>query len=81
MICEQTISHWLSKVILSTCSDNSKLIYKKFEKLKFRITNEWFHLQFNLACINNDLLPTYTNIYIYIYIYIYILWRLCVLQQ
>ena len=48
----QTIPEWLSKVILRTCSDDSKLIYWKFEKLKIRITNEWFHLQFNLACIN-----------------------------
>ena len=68
MICEGTISHWLSKVILRTCSDECKLIYRKFEKFKIRITNGRFHLQFNLACINNDLLPTYTNIYIYIYV-------------
>ena len=55
MICEGTISHWVSKVILRTCSDECKLIYRKFEKLKIRITNERFHLQFNLACINNIL--------------------------
>ena len=60
MICERAISHWLSKVILRTCSDECKLIYRKFEKLKIRITR--FHLQFNLACIYNDLLPTYTNL-------------------
>ena len=52
MMCEQTIFHWLSKVILRTCSDDSKLIYRKFETIKIRITNERFHLQFNLACIN-----------------------------
>ena len=59
MICEGTISHWLAKVTLRTCSDECKLIYRKFEKLKIRIINERFHLQFNLACINN---------YIYIYV-------------
>ena len=39
----------------------SKLIYRKFEKLQIKTTNERFHLWFLLACINNDLLPTYTN--------------------
>ena len=60
-MCERTKSQRLSKVILRTCNDDSKVMYRKFEKLKFRIANERFHLQFNLACINNDLLPTYTN--------------------
>ena len=59
MMCEQVLSQWLSKVILKACNEESKLTYRKFEKLKIRITNERFHLQFNLACI---------NIYIYIYV-------------
>ena len=63
-MCEQVLSQWLSKVILKTCNQESKLTYRKFEKLKIRITNERFHLQFNLACINNDLLPTYTKLLI-----------------
>ena len=55
MMCERTISYWLSKVILRTCSDECKLIYRTFEKSKIRITNERFHLQFNLACINKNI--------------------------
>ena len=63
MMCEQVLSQWLSKVILKTCNEETKLTYRKFEKLKIRITNERFHLQFNLACINNNLLPNYTNVF------------------
>ena len=37
---------------LRTYSNDSKQTCKKFEKLNIRITNERFHLQFNLACIN-----------------------------
>jgi hypothetical protein len=42
------------------------------EKNNKKIVNKKYALVFNQTCINEELLPNYTNIYIYIYIYIYL---------
>ena len=44
-------------------------MFRDLEKLNLKLVSLESHRTFNETCINNDLLPTYTNIYIYIYIY------------
>ena len=65
------ISTWLSRCILKTAALGMKAKFRELERLHLKIIKERSHLKFNEVCLNNDLLPIYTNIYIYIYIYIY----------
>lgn len=54
---------WLSFVIFKTTKSNEIIsIVKKLEKIKLKIIKMACHLKFNETCINNSLLPTYTNI-------------------
>ena len=41
----------------------------KLEKLNKSFVNNKYGISFNKICINEGLLPNYTNIYIYIYIH------------
>ena len=66
------ISFWLSKLILKILKSNEKSLFRFLEKTTIKLLEIKLHRLFNETCLNNDLLPIYTNIYIYIYIYIYI---------
>ena len=61
------ISFWLSLIILKTLPTEIKQLYRKYEKNKLKLTTLIAHRLFNETCINNNLLPIYTNI-IYVYI-------------
>ena len=67
------IIQWYSRSIFNFQPSEIKQLFRKIEtKSKQLITNN-LHQEFNKICLNENLLPIYTNIYIYIYIYIYIL--------
>ena len=56
----------LSRNILNLCSEFTKELYRKLEKCLLKLTANSSHLSFNETCLNNRLLPIFTNIYIYI---------------
>ena len=56
------LSKWLSKIIIRTCSANIKEKFRKIEKQWLKLVKLECHLAFNEACMNNDLLPVYTNV-------------------
>ena len=51
----------------------TRTVYRNSERMLLKITSVASHISLNETCVNNGILPIYTNIYIYIYIYIYIL--------
>ena len=51
---------------------NAKKVIRKIERTERKLQKAKSALVFNETCINEDILPKYTNMYIYIYIYIYI---------
>ena len=61
------MSEELSFSILNSCSADVKNVYKNIEKISIKIVAVNSHQSFNETCLNNNLLPIYTNIYIYIY--------------
>ena len=63
---------WLSKIILKIVDNNIKTLFREIEKKSIKFIEVSSHRAFNECCLNNNLLPNYTNIYIYMYIYIYI---------
>ena len=67
------IIQWYSRSIFNFQPPEIKQLFRKIEtKSKQLITNN-LHQEFNNICLNENLLPIYTNIYMYIiYIYIYI---------
>ena len=74
------ITKWLSRIILkqNILPNHTLLLYRKLERTAIRLASARAHRSFNETCINNNLLPNYTNIYIYIYIYNYIYIYMCV---
>ena len=66
LIMEIFISRWLSKCIMKVSTNEYKSEYREIEKIATKIVKDTGHLAFNEACIQHNLLPTYTNIYIYI---------------
>ena len=56
------ITYWMSKVILKVCNPEIKGSYRNYERLALKLINERCHLEFNLSCIQHNLLPVYTNI-------------------
>ena len=69
---EKYILLWYSRIILNIQTKEVKIVFRKLEAATKRLTKLKLHLEFNELCIQENLLPIYTNIYIYIYIYIYI---------
>ena len=55
-------SKWLSYIILKTCSSGILSQYRDIERSAIKIHSVACHLSFNETCLNNNLLPTYTNI-------------------
>ena len=57
-------------VLLSNLSPETRSKVRYLEKLDRKIVNSSYAVKFNLTCINENLLPKYSDIYIYICIYI-----------
>jgi hypothetical protein len=53
---------WLSRVILKLINVRTKAIFRKYEKQMLNLTTIRAHRLFNQCCINNKVLPTYTNV-------------------
>ena len=60
---------WFSKSILRSITIEQLSQFRVVEKISVKIDKYKCHLLYNETCLNNNLLPKYTNI-IYIYIYI-----------
>ena len=54
-----------------------RTIFRKYENLSKKLINVKWSIEFNSICLQENILPNYSNIYIYIYIhthkYVYIL--------
>ena len=59
----KVLSFWYSKIILRFFKVNEKDIYRNREGNTIKFKKYKSHLMFNEACYNNDILPTYGNIY------------------
>ena len=65
------IIQWYSRSIFNFQPSEIKQLFRKIEtKSKQLITNN-LHQEFNNICLNENLLPIYTNNYNYIHIYIH----------
>ena len=53
---------WLSKIMFKQLTPEAKTIFRKLEKNSIKLLNAKAHRLFNETCLNNNLLPTYTNI-------------------
>ena len=51
--------------LLNLLDNVNKNYVRKFEKLNKSFVNNKYGISFNKSCINEELLPNYTNIYIY----------------
>ena len=58
---------WMSKVILKILPADIKSLFRLIEKNAIKLCTLKSHQAFNSTCLNNNLLPNYTNIYIYIF--------------
>ena len=58
------IIKWLSRIVLknNVIPTNTLHIYRKLERTALRLASARAHISFNETCINNNLLPNYTNI-------------------
>lgn len=56
------ISYWLSKIILKICNNEILTKFREIEKRNEKLIETRSHRLFNLCCINNGLLPSYTNV-------------------
>lgn len=55
-------SRWLSHCILRTSTEEIRSNYRLLEKQAVKLQKDICHLRFNETCLNNNLLPCYTNI-------------------
>ena len=58
------LSFWYSKIVLRFLTDNEKIMYRNLERNTLKLERNKFHLMFNETCYNNNILPTYTNIFL-----------------
>ena len=56
------IINWLSKVILKIIPADIKMLYRNVEKSNIKLCTIMSHYTFNTTCLNNNLLPNYTNV-------------------
>ena len=56
------ISLWLSKVILRTLTPETKSKFREVERTSIKLIEVSSHQLFNRCCLNNNLLPAYTNV-------------------
>ena len=62
MIFNATVK-WISKVILKISSPNTIHSFRVLERNSTKLLKVLAHRLFNETCLNNSLLPTYTNMY------------------
>ena len=62
---EKFVSAWRSFGCLRIPSEGAKLKFREVEKVALKVCLLNSHLSFNATCLNNKLLPTFSNIYIY----------------
>ena len=53
---------WISKVLLRTSGNVIKHAFRRLERNSIKLVTMKSHLRFNETCLNNELLPKYTNI-------------------
>ena len=58
----RVFTHWLSTVILRLITPECLTLFRKLERCSIKLVKVSAHLRFNETCLNNRLLPTYTNI-------------------
>ena len=59
--------------LLNSIPTDLKSKFRKFENLRTKlINNEWSNI-FNEVCLNEQLMPNYTNLSIYVYICIHMI--------
>ena len=51
--------------------ENIEKLLRKIENLEKKLANARVAIFFNKTCLNENILPKFTNIYIYIYIFTY----------
>ena len=61
-IVRKHVIFWLSKIVFKNSSPNIKTSFRQLEKNSIKLTNVKAHRLFNETCLNNALLPTYTNV-------------------
>ena len=61
-----------SEILCAIEDPNHVMKIRALEKLNKKKINAKFGVFFNEVCLNERLVPNYTNIYIYIYIFMYI---------
>ena len=54
---------WLSKIILKIIPSDTIIIFRKLEKEEIKLLSLKAHRLFNETCLNNNVLPKYTDIY------------------
>ena len=74
---EKYILIWSSRTVFNNLSVNNKINFRKLEVNSKKLISTELHLKFNLTCLKENLLPTYTNIYILIY-FLYIFLYICI---
>ena len=53
---------WMSKIILNISDVKTKNIFRNSERIYGKLIRMRYHLRFNEACLQHNLLPIYTNI-------------------
>ena len=61
-----SLTKWLSKIIIKISDSTTLHAYRTLERNCTKLAKTLSHRSFNETCLNNDLLPNYSNIYIYI---------------
>ena len=59
---EKFVSTWLSYVVFRTLPDETKKIFRNFQKTRKKYVSVDLHRKFNEICLKEDLLPIYTDI-------------------
>ena len=62
---QKAITLWFSKIVLKIIPNDVKEVFRKYEKEARKLLTAHSHRNFNETCLNNNLLPIYSNIYIY----------------
>ena len=66
-VTKKAITLWFSKIVLKIIPDDIKDAFRKYERQARKLLTAHSHRKFNETCLNNNLLPIYSNIIIYIY--------------
>ena len=59
------LTFWMSKCILKIIPTEVKDLFRNYERNAKKLLTAHSHRKFNETCLNNNLLPNYSNIYVY----------------